>query len=146
MVSNYKLIRIHTYTHTSVYVEIIIILIINLVCFIFIFFLQIYLGRDDQILFNGALFYLASKTLTRAENLPLWRTDGVIMTFLLHSGLVEFLYYWLHRALHHHYLYSCYHSHHHSSIATEPITCKFSMYKIRIWLGYTLIIYFRKYL
>ncbi|KAK7815438.1 protein eceriferum 1 [Quercus suber] len=77
---------------------------------------------DDQILFNGALFYLASKTLTQAENLPLWRTDGVIMTFLLHSGPVEFLYYWLHRALHHHYLYSRYHSHHHSSIATEPIT------------------------
>ncbi|XP_050282677.1 very-long-chain aldehyde decarbonylase CER1-like isoform X4 [Quercus robur] len=77
---------------------------------------------DDQILFNGALFYLASKTLTQAESLPLWRTDGVIMTFLLHSGPVEFLYYWLHRALHHHYLYSRYHSHHHSSIATEPIT------------------------
>uniref|UniRef100_A0A7N2LD96 Uncharacterized protein n=1 Tax=Quercus lobata TaxID=97700 RepID=A0A7N2LD96_QUELO len=77
---------------------------------------------EDQILFNGALFYLASKTLTQAENLPLWRTDGVIMTFLLHSGPVEFLYYWLHRALHHHYLYSRYHSHHHSSIATEPIT------------------------
>jgi hypothetical protein len=35
---------------------------------------------------------------------------------------VEFLYYWLHRALHHHYLYSRYHSHHHSSIVTEPIT------------------------
>ena len=114
--------------------------------FYFYFFLQIYLGRDDQILFNGALFYLASKTLTQAENLPLWRTDGVIMTFLLHSGLVEFLYYWLHRALHHHYLYSCYHSHHHSSIATEPITCKFSMYKIRVRLEYTLIIYFKKYL
>ncbi|KAL0397450.1 UNVERIFIED_CONTAM: Very-long-chain aldehyde decarbonylase CER1 [Sesamum calycinum] len=35
---------------------------------------------------------------------------------------VEFLYYWLHRALHHHFLYSRYHSHHHSSIVTEPIT------------------------
>uniref|UniRef100_A0A7N2R2S4 Protein ECERIFERUM 1 n=1 Tax=Quercus lobata TaxID=97700 RepID=A0A7N2R2S4_QUELO len=78
---------------------------------------------DDQILLSGALFYLVSKTLTQAENLPLWRTDGVIMTILLHSGPVEFLYYWLHRALHHHYLYSRYHSHHHSSIATEPITC-----------------------
>ncbi|GMN69770.1 hypothetical protein TIFTF001_038815 [Ficus carica] len=35
---------------------------------------------------------------------------------------VEFLYYWLHRALHHHFLYSRYHSHHHSSIVTEPIS------------------------
>ncbi|KAL4600277.1 hypothetical protein ACB092_11G187100 [Castanea dentata] len=77
---------------------------------------------DDQILLSGALFYLVSKTLIQAENLPLWRTNGVIMTILLHSGPVEFLYYWLHRALHIHYLYSRYHSHHHSSIATEPIT------------------------
>ncbi|KHG19461.1 hypothetical protein F383_25066 [Gossypium arboreum] len=48
--------------------------------------------------------------------------DGVIITMLLHAGPVEFLYYWLHRALHHHYLYSSYHSHHPSSIVTEPIT------------------------
>jgi len=58
-----------------------------------------------------------------ASNLPWWRTDGVILTAILHAGPVEFLYYWLHRALHHHYLYSRYHSHHHSSIVTEPITC-----------------------
>ncbi|KAF3447611.1 hypothetical protein FNV43_RR12798 [Rhamnella rubrinervis] len=77
---------------------------------------------DDQILFNATLFYLASKTLNGASNLPIWRTNGVIVTILLHAGPVEFLYYWLHRALHHHYLYSRYHSHHHSSIVTEPIT------------------------
>jgi aldehyde decarbonylase len=46
------------------------------------------------------------------------------MTALLHAGPVEFLYYWFHRALHHHFLYSRYHSHHHASIVTEPITCK----------------------
>ncbi|KAJ7947313.1 Protein ECERIFERUM 1-like [Quillaja saponaria] len=54
--------------------------------------------------------------------MPMWRTDGVILTILIHAGPVEFLYYWLHRALHHHYLYSRYLSHHHSSIVTEPIT------------------------
>ena len=32
------------------------------------------------------------------------------------------MYYWLHRALHHHALYSAYHSHHHASFVTEPIT------------------------
>ncbi|PPS09702.1 hypothetical protein GOBAR_AA10947 [Gossypium barbadense] len=77
---------------------------------------------DDQILFNGILFFLANKYVPGASHLPLWRTDGVIITMLLHVGPVEFLYYWLHRALHHHYLYSRYHSHHHSSIVTEPIT------------------------
>ncbi|KAF5952704.1 hypothetical protein HYC85_010648 [Camellia sinensis] len=78
---------------------------------------------DDQILFNGTLFYVGNMALKGASHLPIWRTDGVIITILLHMGPVEFLYYWLHRALHHHYLYSRYHSHHHSSIVTEPISC-----------------------
>lgn len=77
---------------------------------------------DDQIILNGILFYIFNNLLSNASRLPLWRTDGVILTSLLHSGPVEFLYYWLHRALHHHFLYSRYHSHHHSSIVTEPIT------------------------
>ncbi|XP_022897889.1 protein ECERIFERUM 1-like [Olea europaea var. sylvestris] len=78
--------------------------------------------RDDQIIFSGSLFYLGSMYLKGADNLPIWRTDGVVITILLHASLVEFIYYWLHRALHHHFLYSRYHSHHHSSIVTEPIT------------------------
>ncbi|XP_062001763.1 very-long-chain aldehyde decarbonylase CER1-like [Rosa rugosa] len=83
---------------------------------------------DDQIIFNGMLFYigrfLAKRFLPRAltDDLPIWRGDGLVMTMLLHAGPVEYLYYWLHRALHHHFLYSRYHSHHHSSIVTEPIT------------------------
>ncbi|KAL2321973.1 hypothetical protein Fmac_026352 [Flemingia macrophylla] len=77
---------------------------------------------DDQILLNGIIFYMGNYIVPGASRLPLWRTDGVIMTILLHMGPVEFLYYWLHRALHHHFLYSRYHSHHHSSIVTEPIT------------------------
>ncbi|GFP90458.1 protein eceriferum 1 [Phtheirospermum japonicum] len=77
---------------------------------------------DDQILLQGLLFYIANSIIANASFLPVWRTDGVIITTLLHAGPVEYLYYWLHRALHHHYLYSRYHSHHHSSIVTEPIT------------------------
>ncbi|KAM7480758.1 hypothetical protein LguiB_005341 [Lonicera macranthoides] len=77
---------------------------------------------DDSILLNGIVFYIFNMTVAGASNLPLWRTDGIIITILLHSGPVEFLYYWLHKALHHNYLYSRYHSHHHSSIATEPIS------------------------
>ncbi|XP_031277514.1 very-long-chain aldehyde decarbonylase CER1-like [Pistacia vera] len=78
---------------------------------------------DDQILFNGLLFYIGFTFIPpHYSKLPLWRTDGIILTILLHSGPVEFLYYWFHRALHHHFLYSRYHSHHHTSIVTEPIT------------------------
>lgn len=80
---------------------------------------------DDQIVFNGLLFYIGFTFIPRSySKVPLWRADGIILTILLHSGPVEFLYYWLHRALHHHFLYCRYHSHHHSSIVTEPITCK----------------------
>ncbi|GAB4844227.1 Very-long-chain aldehyde decarbonylase cer1 [Ancistrocladus abbreviatus] len=77
---------------------------------------------DDQILFSGILLYLANWYLKGASHVPMWRTDGAVILALLHTGPVEFLYYWFHRALHHHYLYSRYHSHHHSSIVTEPIT------------------------
>ncbi|KAM0954219.1 putative fatty acid hydroxylase [Dioscorea sansibarensis] len=46
----------------------------------------------------------------------------IIIIMLLRTGPVEFLYYWFHRALHHHFLYSHYHTHNHASIVTEPIT------------------------
>ncbi|OAY64616.1 Protein ECERIFERUM 1 [Ananas comosus] len=78
---------------------------------------------DDQIIFNGLLLYVGFTFIpSSAQRLPMWRTDGAVMIALLHAGPVEFLYYWFHRALHHHFLYSRYHSHHHASIVTEPIT------------------------
>ncbi|KAJ0967534.1 hypothetical protein J5N97_024451 [Dioscorea zingiberensis] len=77
---------------------------------------------DDQILFNGFLFYIGHMFISDATNLPIWRMDGWIIMMLIHAGPVEFLYYWFHRALHHHFLYSRYHSHHHASIVTQPIT------------------------
>ncbi|MQM13893.1 hypothetical protein Taro_046820 [Colocasia esculenta] len=77
---------------------------------------------DDQILMTALLLYLGNMFLPGATYVPWWNTWGVVLTALLHAGPVEFLYYWFHRALHHHYLYSRYHSHHHASIVTEPIT------------------------
>ncbi|XXG76989.1 hypothetical protein AAC387_Pa08g1234 [Persea americana] len=79
-------------------------------------------SRDDQIILNGIIFYMVNMLMDATKNLPLWTTDGAVLMALFHMGPVEFLYYWLHRGLHHHFLYSRYHSHHHSSIATEPIT------------------------
>ncbi|KAI6702913.1 hypothetical protein NL676_012049 [Syzygium grande] len=48
---------------------------------------------DDQILFNGLTFYIGAMTLAKASCLPMWRSDGVITTILLHVRPVEFLYY-----------------------------------------------------
>ncbi|XP_055959576.1 very-long-chain aldehyde decarbonylase CER1-like [Mercurialis annua] len=77
---------------------------------------------DDQIIMYGILTYCGIMLVPWSSKIPIWRTDGIVLTMLLHAGPVEFLYYWFHRALHHHYLYSRYHSHHHSSIVTQPIT------------------------
>ncbi|XP_072955630.1 very-long-chain aldehyde decarbonylase GL1-4-like [Typha angustifolia] len=77
---------------------------------------------DDQIIFNAIILYTINALHPNASYLPIWRADGVVLMSLLHMGPVEFLYYWFHRALHHHFLYSRYHSHHHASIVTEPIT------------------------
>lgn len=56
------------------------------------------------------------------DSFPAWNGRGLAQLALLHAGPTEFVYYWLHRALHHHKLYSAYHSHHHASFVTEPIT------------------------
>jgi aldehyde decarbonylase len=80
--------------------------------------------RDDQVILTGLAFYLAYAAIPSVRLMPVWETKGAIIMVLLHIGPVEFLYYWFHRALHHHFLYSRYHSHHHASIVTEPITCK----------------------
>ncbi|XP_020274902.1 protein ECERIFERUM 1-like isoform X2 [Asparagus officinalis] len=77
---------------------------------------------DDQIILTALLFFVGNEVIPGAAYLPWWNTKGVILTAVVHMGPVEFIYYWLHRALHHHFLYSRYHSHHHASIVTEPIT------------------------
>ncbi|PUZ78203.1 hypothetical protein GQ55_1G434300 [Panicum hallii var. hallii] len=77
---------------------------------------------DDQILLTALLFYVINAAVPAAQAVPWWNSKGLVVAALLHVGPVEFLYYWLHRALHHHYLYARYHSHHHASIVTEPIT------------------------
>ncbi|CAM0903826.1 unnamed protein product [Alopecurus aequalis] len=77
---------------------------------------------DDQVILATLAFYLAYATTPSVRLMPAWDTKGAIIMALLHIGPVEFLYYWFHRALHHHFLYSRYHSHHHASIVTEPIT------------------------
>ncbi|KAE8817364.1 Protein WAX2 [Hordeum vulgare] len=77
---------------------------------------------EDQIILSAILLLLGAMYLPGGQHVPLWRTDGALLLALVHAGPVEFLYYWFHRALHHHFLYTRYHSHHHASIVTEPIT------------------------
>eukprot|EP00529_Nitzschia_sp_RCC80_P012953 CAMPEP_0113479356 /NCGR_PEP_ID=MMETSP0014_2-20120614/21263_1 /TAXON_ID=2857 /ORGANISM="Nitzschia sp." /LENGTH=590 /DNA_ID=CAMNT_0000372643 /DNA_START=269 /DNA_END=2038 /DNA_ORIENTATION=- /assembly_acc=CAM_ASM_000159 len=73
---------------------------------------------------------LQTYTATLVHNLPwlgynnfvTYDQKGLWLCLIWHVTAAEFLYYWLHRLLHHHYLYGKYHSHHHQSFVTEPIT------------------------
>ena len=77
---------------------------------------------DDYILLYAFLFIPIHAFVPGASNLPLWNLKGLIPVILAHIGPTEFVYYWAHRALHHNFLCKLYHSHHHSSFVTEPIT------------------------
>jgi hypothetical protein len=48
------------------------------------------------------------------SNFELYSSKSLAHMLWFHIGPTEFIYYWLHRALHHHFLYSRYHSHHHA--------------------------------
>lgn len=78
---------------------------------------------DDYIILQAIVMTLVHKLpYLGYSNFPLFNKEGMWHLLWIHAGPTEFLYYWLHRALHHHYLFSRYHSHHHASFVPEPIT------------------------
>ncbi|XP_065850708.1 very-long-chain aldehyde decarbonylase CER3 [Euphorbia lathyris] len=56
------------------------------------------------------------------ENVPLWNSKGFIAILLLHVGISEPLYYWMHRFFHGNYMFKNYHYLHHSSPVLHPYT------------------------
>jgi sterol desaturase/sphingolipid hydroxylase (fatty acid hydroxylase superfamily) len=86
----------------------------------------------DEYIWLRALFMLAFKALDAFQpnplhgtlkHVPVWGAHGwrgLATVVLLHMGPTEFTYYWAHRLLHHHTLFSRYHSHHHASFVTQP--------------------------
>lgn len=80
------------------------------------------LYRDDVILFNSIGLTCLGLVLPGWQSIPLFNGQGLVVMLLLHASVAEWLYYWFHRSLHHHWLYARYHSHHHQSFVTEPVT------------------------
>jgi len=66
--------------------------------------------------------YCSNGTCHRYADFPLYDGKGLFKMLLIHMGPTEFIYYWLHRALHFHSLYAMYHSHHHASFVPEAVT------------------------
>ncbi|THU57185.1 hypothetical protein C4D60_Mb03t00840 [Musa balbisiana] len=77
----------------------------------------------DNFLILQAL--LGSVVLCRApsfEELPLLQLKGCVIALVLHVGVSEPLFYMAHRCFHRGYLFTHYHSIHHSSPVPQPIT------------------------
>jgi hypothetical protein len=77
---------------------------------------------DDFILLQTLVMTLVHWYLPGYHTIPFFNATGMWHMLWFHVGPTEFIYYWFHRGLHHHSLYSAYHSHHHASFLTEPIT------------------------
>lgn len=68
----------------------------------------------------GSFLYLSFQA--SLFNLPMWDARGIICCLILHIGISEPLYYWMHRILHSSTLFQQYHWLHHSSKVINPFT------------------------
>ncbi|XP_019453866.1 PREDICTED: protein ECERIFERUM 3-like isoform X2 [Lupinus angustifolius] len=77
---------------------------------------------DNFLILQALVGSIAFYMFPFLQHLPLWNLKGVIVVLMLHVGVSEPLYYWVHRKFHRDYLFINYHSLHHSS----PIPAAFT--------------------
>ncbi|KAK6235964.1 hypothetical protein SCA6_011301 [Theobroma cacao] len=77
---------------------------------------------DNFIILQALLASMACLIFPSLDGLPLWNSKGFIALFLLHVTISEPVYYWAHRVFHESYLFTHYHSLHHSSPVPHPFT------------------------
>ncbi|PPR91151.1 hypothetical protein GOBAR_AA29532 [Gossypium barbadense] len=77
---------------------------------------------DNFLILHALLAYMACLIFPSLDDLPLWNPKGFITLLFLHVTVSEPLYYWAHRYFHEGYLFTHYHSLHHSSSVTHPYT------------------------
>ncbi|CAN8253124.1 unnamed protein product [Cochlearia groenlandica] len=74
-----------------------------------------------QAIIASVICYMSTPLMM--NNLPLWNTKGLITLIVLHVIFTEPLYYFLHKTLHsNNYIFTKYHSFHHSSQVPHPMT------------------------
>ncbi|KAF8407305.1 hypothetical protein HHK36_006432 [Tetracentron sinense] len=77
---------------------------------------------DNFIILQAFLASMACYSFPFIGNLPLWNTRGFIYALVLHMGVSEPLYYWIHRYFHADSLFNHYHSLHHASVVPQTST------------------------
>ncbi|KAL8461281.1 hypothetical protein ACS0TY_032669 [Phlomoides rotata] len=77
---------------------------------------------DNFILLQAIVAFLVLHMFPTSETLPVWNKNGVVSAVLLHVAVSEPLFYTLHRCFHGDYLFSNYHSLHHSSAVPQAYT------------------------
>ncbi|KAM5554044.1 very-long-chain aldehyde decarbonylase CER3 [Rosa sericea] len=77
---------------------------------------------DNFIILQGLIASMACYLVPYLQDLPVWNAKGLITSMVLHVGVSEPLYYWVHRQFHANDFYQNYHSFHHSSPVPQPLT------------------------
>ncbi|KAF8392960.1 hypothetical protein HHK36_021200 [Tetracentron sinense] len=77
---------------------------------------------DNFLILQSLMASMACYSFSFLSNLPLWNTRGCIYALILHMGVSEPLYYWVHKYFHSDYLYTRYHSLHHASAVPQTST------------------------
>ncbi|KAL6189160.1 hypothetical protein ACLB2K_040550 [Fragaria x ananassa] len=77
---------------------------------------------DNFIILQGLIASMACYLVPYLQDLPVWNPKGLITCMVLHVGVSEPLYYWVHRRFHANDFYQNYHSLHHSSSVPQPLT------------------------
>ncbi|OIV99830.1 hypothetical protein TanjilG_26168 [Lupinus angustifolius] len=77
---------------------------------------------DNFLILQALVASMAYYMFPFLQHLALWNLKGVIVALMLHVGVSEPLYYWVHRKFHGDYLFTHYHSLHHSSPVPAALT------------------------
>lgn len=90
--------------------------------FLFFFSWWFLINRDNFLILQTIIASMTYYMFPFLQNLPSWNINGLFVALMLHVGISEPLYYWVHRKLHGDYLFTNYHSLHHSSLVPQPLT------------------------
>ncbi|XP_031478997.1 very-long-chain aldehyde decarbonylase CER3-like isoform X2 [Nymphaea colorata] len=91
---------------------------------------------DDFIILHAFMAAIACYSSTLMDSLPLFNFRGYIYALILHMGLTESLYYFIHRTFHSDYLFQKYHSLHHLSVVTQSYTAGTASFLEHLVMGF----------